>query len=533
MADDAALIVRVKADTEEMKTKIANLQAELAKFAASASANTAKVERSVSTMTKSVGAMSSAMKGITSSLGAFGISAHTCLTILKGMVEAWNHVDQSAKRAAEAAREHRQEVEKTIQYNNSLVEKLNQLSDLSQDNYLNADGIRTANTLVQELTKSYGDLGIQVDQTTGKITGMTDAVKNIQGQDAERRKSAIEQQLSALRRQLSNAQAAVDEYDQDTFGGQFAQDFRMMSKDFGGYMGNVLTGNFDRYNAEQQGVAIKERDAIQKEITDLTNELARLNDNATLDQIAKEMEKARQNAEEQKYLRGLQANTNAGKLEVLHEQYNKTMEIFVHQMTEARRMGDEERFYQLRQQMNDYKAQHKAQRDALQMHGEGGVYDATVAGKQDAYIRALQSGDRSVIETAKKEYEDAEQARLRTVAAASGQDVQKAQEAYDARLRDYNNSEGASDARRADLWKLVQEAEKDLMSKRQHYEQTTLQAYKPPQEAAIQGGAAGTFNAFGIQSILQKNLAKEQLDELKNISSLIQQSIDQGNPVFV
>ena len=57
MADDAALIVRVKADTEEMKTKIANLQAELAKFAASASANTAKVEKSVSTMTKSVGAM--------------------------------------------------------------------------------------------------------------------------------------------------------------------------------------------------------------------------------------------------------------------------------------------------------------------------------------------------------------------------------------------------------------------------------------------------------------------------------------------
>ena len=533
MADDAALIVRVKADTEEMKTKIANLQSELAKFAASASANTAKVEKSVNAMTKSVGAMSSAMKGITSSLGAFGISAHTLLTIGKGMVDAWFKVDESAKRAAEAAREHRQEVEKTISYNSSLVDKLKELDNLAKDDYLNADGIETANTLIKELTKSYGDLGITVDQTTGKISGMTDAITAIQDKDKERRRTAIENQLSTLRSQLKETKKQLKEYAPEGFFDSLGHNVRMASKDLGGYMGNTLTGNYDRYNAEQAKPLRDEKDRIVDEMDKLRDELEKLNDNESIDQIAKEMEKARQNAAEQKYLKSLQANTSVGKMQVLSEQYNKTMEIFVRQMSDARKAGDEERFYNLRQQMRDYKAQHKAQRDALTAHGEGGVYDANVAGKQDAYIRALQSGDRSVIETAKKEYEDAEQARMRTVAAASGQEVVKAQEAYDARLRDYNNSEGASDARRADLWKLVQEAEKDLMSKRQRYEQTTLAAYKPPQEAAIQGGAAGTFNAFGIQSILQKNLAKEQLDELKNISSLIQQSIDQGNPVFV
>ena len=533
MADDAALIVRVKADTEEMKTKIANLQSELAKFAASASANTAKVEKSVSTMTKSVGAMSSAMKGITSSLGAFGISAGTCVFLLKSMAQAWFKVDESAKKAAENATRYRQEVEKTVQQNSQLVDKLSQLSDLSQDNFLDADGIRTANTLVQELTKSYGDLGIQVDQTTGKITGLNDAAQNIKEQDTERQKKALQSEISALEARKRELDELTDYYRPQDFVETFVFNVQQAAQNPGEFFGMSLTGQWDKYTDDKRFDVIAQRDDVQRQINDLNDQLAKLNDNASIDQIADELAKANKNAAEQRYLRGLQANTNAGKLEVLHEQYNKTMEIFVHQMTEARRMGDEERFYQLRQQMNDYKAQHKAQRDALQMHGEGGVYDANVAGKQDAYIRALQSGDRSVIETAKKEYEDAEQARLRTVAAASGQEVQKAQEAYDARLRDYNNSEGASDARRADLWKLVQEAEKDLMSKRQHYEQTTLQAYKPPQEAAIQGGAAGTFNAFGIQSILQKNLAKEQLDELKNISSLIQQSIDQGNPVFV
>ena len=532
MADDASLIVTVKAETEDVKTKIAALKAQLDNFANQTKNATAKVEKSVKSMSTNMMSMSSAIKGITSSLGAFGISAGTLMTIGKGMLDAWFKVDESTKRAADSAREHRQEVEKTISSNNTLVDKLKELDNLSKDNYLNADGIETANTLVKELTKSYGDLGVTIDKATGKITGMADAIKAIQDKDTERRKSAIQSQIATLQRYLVDANAKVDEYNQNTFLGQLGQNVRMMSKDFSGYMGNTLTGNFDRYNAEQQGAAIKERDSIKRELTNLTNELKKINDNATLDQIAKELEKARQNAADQQYLKGMQANTNVGKLQALGEQYDKTMEIYSRQITSAQEQGDFLRVESLKQQREDYRKNHKIQRDALKEHGTGSTYDANVATRQDAYIKALQSGDRSVINQAKKEYEAAEQQRLRAVATTSGEDVRKAQEAYDARLKDYNDSKNMPDERRADLWKLVQDAERELMGKRQTYEQATLAAYRPPQEAPLQGGAAGTFNAFGIQSIMQKNLDQEQLNELKNISSLIQTAIDNGNAIF-
>lgn len=532
MADDASLIVSVKADTAEMQKKIADLQKQLATFASSASANTAKVEKSIRSMSSNVGNMTNAIKGITTSLGAFGISAGAIGTIAKGMISAWFQVSDATKQAADAAREHRQEVEKSIAYNGSLVDKLKQLSDLSQDNYLNADGIRTANTLVKELAKSYGDLGVTVDDTTGKISGMTDAIAAIQDKDKDRRKAAIERQLSTLRNQLKENREQLKEYNPQGFFDSLAHNIRMASSDMSGYTGNVLTGNYDRYNQNQSKSLRDEQDRITKEMENLRDELARLNDNASIDKIASELEKARQNAEEQKYLRGLQSNTNVGKLQTLGEQYDKTMTIFSRQITSAEEQGDFQRVEALKQQQEDYRRNHKLQRDALKEHGTGSTFDATVATKQDAYIKALQSGDRSVIDRAKSEYDAAEQNRLKVVATQSGEDVRKAQEAYDARLKDYNDSKGEGDARRADLWRLVQEAEKDLMSKRQTYEQTTLQAYKPNQ-APLQGGAAGTFNAFDIQKLLQKNLDQQQLDELKNISSLIQTAIDNDTPIFV
>lgn len=532
MADDASLIVSVKADTAEMQKKIADLQKQLATFAASASANTAKVDKSVRSMAGNVNNMTNAIKGITSSLGAFGISAGTLMNIAKGMLTAWFKVSDATKQAADAAREHRQEVEKTIGYNGSLVDKLKQLSDLSQDNYLNADGIRTANTLVKELTKSYGDLGFTVDKTTGKITGMTDAIAAIEGKDKDRRKAAIESQLSTLQRQLKDNREQLKEFNPQGFFDSLVHNIRMASSDLGGYTGSVLTGNYDRYNQEQARKLTDEQNHITKEMEALRDELERLNDNAAIDQIAKELEKARQNAADQQYLRGLQSNTNVGKLQALGEQYDKTMTIFSRQITSAEEQGDFLRVADLQQQREDYRRNHKLQRDALKEHGSGSLYDSTVATKQDAYIKALQSGNRGVIDNAKREYEQAEQNRLKAVATQSGEDVSKAQSVYDSRLRDYNNSGNESDARRADLWRLVQEAEKDLMAKRNAYEQTTLAAYKP-NNAPLQGGAAGTFNAFDIQKLLQKNLDQQQLDELKNISNLIQTAIDNDTPIFI
>ncbi len=230
MADDASLIVSVKADTAEMQKKIADLQKQLATFASSASANTAKVEKSIRSMSSNVGNMTNAIKGITTSLGAFGISAQTLMTIGKGMISAWFQVSDAAKQAADAAREHRQEVEKSIAYNGSLVDKLKQLSDLSQDNYLNADGIRTANTLVKELVKSYGDLGVTVDDTTGKISGMTDAIAAIQDKDKDRRKAAIERQLSTLRSQLKENREQLKEFNPQGFFDSLGHNIRMYSR---------------------------------------------------------------------------------------------------------------------------------------------------------------------------------------------------------------------------------------------------------------------------------------------------------------
>lgn len=535
MAEDGAIIVSVKGDTADVQKKLNDLKAQMSEFAANAKANTAKVEQSMNSMAKNISSASKSISQIKSGLALFGISAGT---ILKGIADAWFAVDESTAKATQKATEYRNEVEKTISKNSQFVDKLKELSDLSQSNYLNADSIATANTLVQELTKSYGDLGIQVDGVTGKITGMSDAMKQIQGKDRERQKAAIENQISALKKQIKAKKDEIKQYDPQTFGGALWHNASLMHDDAAAYLGNALTGNYEAYNQAQRQKVVDEKDELADRLQELNAELERLNDNETLDDIAAGLEAAKKNAQEQEYLKNImKTGSNAEKFAALGEEYNTTNEIFQNQILEAQKAGDTERASELMEQQRLYQQRHKERRDALTRHGESDLgYSADVASKQDAYIQALQSGDTTAIARAKQEYEQAENARLRTVAAASGSEVQKAQNAYDEKLAAYNASEGMSDIARSDLWNEVVEAERELISKRASYEQVALQAYKVEAVKEITGGngsSNGTFNAFGIGSLMNNNIDKQQLDELRNISSLIQQSIDSDSGIFV
>lgn len=67
--------------------------------------------------------------------------------------------------------------------------KVNRLEELSKKNNLNANELREAGRLIQDLKKHYGEFGLTIDKTTGKIISQTEALKKYRDQI---RKSLLE-----------------------------------------------------------------------------------------------------------------------------------------------------------------------------------------------------------------------------------------------------------------------------------------------------------------------------------------------------
>lgn len=60
--------------------------------------------------------------------------------------------------------------------------KINRLEELSSQNSLNASELKEAGRLIQELKNHYGNFGLTLDKTTGKIITQTEALKNYREQ---------------------------------------------------------------------------------------------------------------------------------------------------------------------------------------------------------------------------------------------------------------------------------------------------------------------------------------------------------------
>lgn len=119
--------------------------------------------------------------------------------IIGGIAAAWSAWNKHVKATEEhlnkllgASKKHREEIEKMEKALGAaedaelkLLQRLEEINNLEDP--LSNDQIREAQLLIEELESRYGDLGLEIDATTGKIKGLAEAQEKMIDQLAEKR----------------------------------------------------------------------------------------------------------------------------------------------------------------------------------------------------------------------------------------------------------------------------------------------------------------------------------------------------------
>ncbi len=152
-------------------------------------------------MTASMGAAKTAAMGLYSALGPVGVAmialsgaymAYQYISEkhrneLEGQITLTNRNAEASMRAAEVHKKEREE-------NNARMDRLKELSKYER---LNNSEKTEAERLIDLLTKKYGDLGIEIDDVTGKLNVGTDAWKKFNDAQAKELSDDLNNKLKA------------------------------------------------------------------------------------------------------------------------------------------------------------------------------------------------------------------------------------------------------------------------------------------------------------------------------------------------
>lgn len=179
---DKSITVPIKTSGGELKKYWKNLRQEFNNFS-----NSAK------TLTNTVSGGSGGAIGIiaTGALSAFKLVQYYYGLWASHMKEVAEMSERNAKSIAEAAAIN----EKYRQSGESAMQKLSALSNVEKLSNVQKN---EAVTLIAQLNKQYGDLGIRIDRTTGKIIGLNRAMSVKFQQNKEKRLHEIDAQIQQL-----------------------------------------------------------------------------------------------------------------------------------------------------------------------------------------------------------------------------------------------------------------------------------------------------------------------------------------------
>lgn len=163
-----------------------------------------------SEMTKTQGGAGKFLESFLAGGGAIGIIAAGVASLGKIVATVYNNWIGGMKEAGELAQRNAASIRETAEATEQLRQKsdgyLSRLSELSSAEQLSNSNKAEARKLIADLTKSYGDLGVKLDETTGKLSGVDEAmVKKLQ-RDKDRRIAEMETELKQL--QSDNAAQA-------------------------------------------------------------------------------------------------------------------------------------------------------------------------------------------------------------------------------------------------------------------------------------------------------------------------------------
>ena len=140
------------------------------------------------------------MAGVGAAITMIGTAYNTLRQRLQENAEQFSRNSASIRETAEANEAVRQ---KTDGY-------LSKLQELSSAEKLSNSQKAEAAKLIGDLTKSYGDLGVKIDEVTGKLTGVDAAVVKKLQQDKSKRTAEIEAELKQIQNEIKQQQEIRD-----------------------------------------------------------------------------------------------------------------------------------------------------------------------------------------------------------------------------------------------------------------------------------------------------------------------------------
>ena len=154
-------------------------------------------------MTNLDGGAKQFVKSMLAGGGMIGIVLAGVQSVIKLCTAAYDAMVQAGKDAADAHRDAADELGRaaaqTDRLKASTTDIISQLSGLASAEKLSNAEREKAVSLVAQLTRQYGDLGISVDDATGRINNLGSAIVAIQEKNSRRKIQSIEAQLKELR----------------------------------------------------------------------------------------------------------------------------------------------------------------------------------------------------------------------------------------------------------------------------------------------------------------------------------------------
>lgn len=149
--------------------------------------------------------------------------------VVKSFTYFWNNLTESiqkmttrAQSAIKAVQRKQRAIEEETKASRQLVK---QLEDLNKQQNLTIDQQRLAQSIIARLNKQYKDLGITLDETTGKYVGLYQAQRKIDERNRNSQANALKKQIDA-QRDVVNAALA------NTFGRGINLDTMVKGSDF-------------------------------------------------------------------------------------------------------------------------------------------------------------------------------------------------------------------------------------------------------------------------------------------------------------
>ena len=453
----------------------------------------ALLKSSILLVTAGIGMLKTAMVGLNALVmkNPMLASVLAVSVALAGLYEVFKKVNSAALDAAkssadaanavsEAARKQTEAMKDAATADQGLLDRLKELAAQAEKDPLMKGEIEEAQDLVATLTDRYGDLGLAVDSTTGKITGLATAQDKMLATQKQMMQLQLEKELADVEQEMRDIDKVFKEagstIDLNTIGTAAENLWSSLFGDGTQVEASSLTDLEDQYGPRVT--------ALMKRKGQLQGDLAKADPTKYADWVEEDL-----SGEVTEITEG-EVKTNA-ELDAMAAE-NKSRKAFVESHTTSKAEVD--------------KRLAEAQAD----------YDAS----KERYIKAKRSGNPDTFAAAKDVLAGSERNLNEVRATVSGEVRDKARQDRDAAEKAYDEgvAGGKTTAELATLWQAVEESRKRADAADAEYSSAVDRLEEPKAwvqygvyDALAGGKSTGTFSAFGIEGAIGENTVQQQM----------------------